>query len=308
MKLPVDLFVKALAIVLFAPLFQGFIKRLKGILQGRKGPPILQPYRDFFKYCSKRMVFSRQVSWVFHAAPIVSFSAVFTAALMVPWIDKHSWGFFGDILLFVYLLAIPRFMLSLAGLDASGAFGGMASSREMAVSALAEPALLLSLLTLALPARSLRLENLMTASGDLPFFTPAGLFAALAFYLILIAEVGRIPVDNPDTHLELTMIHEGMVLEYSGPQFALLNLTHWIKQITLVILMFNSFAPIGMLPVQGEVSVAALYLSGKLIIGGFLLAHTESFLIKLRLFQMMDLMGLSFVFSLTSLVFVSIGR
>jgi formate hydrogenlyase subunit 4 len=309
LKLALLLPLKIAGLFLLAPLFQGLVKRLKAVCQGRRGPPILQPYADFFKLLRKQTVVSREVSWVFHAAPLISFAAILTAALMVPWIDRSAWGYFADLLLFVYLLAIPRFMMALAGLDAAGAFGGMASSREMAVSALVEPALLLSLLTLALPAHSLRLENLMLFSGELPLFTPAGLLAAFAFFLVLLAEVGRIPVDNPDTHLELTMIHEGMILEYSGPKLALLHLNYWLKQFTLVLLLVNAFAPMGMLHATGGLWwEAGLFFVIKCLVSAVMLALTESGLAKLRLFQMMDLMGFSFILSVTALLFVAIGR
>ncbi len=303
------LIVKLTGLLLLAPILQGMIKRLKGIIQGRQGPGVFQPFRDVKKLLAKQRVISRETSWVFGIAPIVAFAAVLTAALMVPWIDPTPWDYMSDLLLFVYLLAIPRFMMALAGLDASGSFGGMSSSREMAVSALAEPALLLALLTLALPAHSLNLQNLIGGTGAVPIFTPAGLLAGVAFFLVVVAELGRIPVDNPDTHLELTMIHEGMVLEYSGPQLALIHLTYWVKQMTLVLLLMNVFAPFGLtFAVDVAAEVAAVgWLLAKLAVAAVALALTETLLAKLRLFQMMDLMGLSLVLSITALLFMATG-
>ncbi|MFZ2958579.1 MAG: NADH-quinone oxidoreductase subunit H [Candidatus Ozemobacteraceae bacterium] len=310
-----QLFLKIAALLLFAPLFQGCVKQLKGRLQGRHGPRLLQPYYDIVKYLHKGQVISRETSWVFGAAPLISFSAVMVGALMVPWLDRSAWPFPADLILFVYLMAIPRFMLALAGLDAAGSFGGMASSRESAVSALAEPALLLALLTIALPGGSMHLEAIPANAAVLPLATPAGVLAAFAFYLVVLAEVGRIPVDNPDTHLELTMIHEGMILEYSGPPLALLHLTHWIKQITLVMLFFNVFIPSGMLEMgfgfAGPALIAAPVAIGaffaKLVVAVVLFAFTETWLAKMRLFQMMDLLGFSFVLSITALLFVAAG-
>ncbi len=303
------LIVKLSGLLLVAPILQGMIKRVKAVLQGRQGPGLLQPFRDVKKLLTKKRVISRETSWVFGMAPVAAFSAVLAASLMVPWIDPSPWGYMADLLLFVYLLAIPRFVMALAGLDASGSFGGMSSSREMAVSALAEPALLLALLTLALPAHSLNLHNLIGGAVPVPVFTPAGLLAGVAFFVVVIAELGRIPVDNPDTHLELTMIHEGMVLEYSGPQLALIHLTYWVKQVTLVLLLLNVFAPFGLgfAGGVGAACTAVLWLLLKLVAAAIALALTESILAKLRLFQMMDLMGLSFVLSITALLFMATG-
>lgn len=300
---------KLVALLLLAPLFQGLVKTVKGRLQGRHGPPVLQPFRDLAKYAQKGEVVSRETSWVFGAAPLFSFAAVLVAALMVPWIDRSAWGFPGDLLLFIYLLAIPRFMLALAGLDAAGSFGGMASSRESAVSALVEPALLLALLSVALPGGSLRLEALPASQAGIPLITPGGLLAGLAFFIVVLAEVGRIPVDNPDTHLELTMIHEGMILEYSGPTLGLLHLTHWIKQFSLATLFINVFLPLGL--ANGfafeTLPMVCSILAIKLFVVYNLFALTETWLAKMRLFQMMDLLGFSFVLSITALLFVATG-
>lgn len=309
MNTVVLLIVKLSGLLLLAPFLQGLIKRIKGILQGRHGPGVFQPFRDVKKMLMKQRVVSRETSWVFGVAPVVAFAAILTAALMVPWIDLTPWDYMADLMLFVYLLAIPRFMMALAGLDASGSFGGMSSSREMAVSALAEPALLLALLTMALPAHSLNLQNLIGGSSTLPIFTPAGLLAGVAFFVVVVAELGRIPVDNPDTHLELTMIHEGMVLEYSGPQLALINLNIWMKQLTLVLLLVNVFAPVGLGFAGGlaAAGTAVCWLLAKLVVAAIVLALTESMLSKLRLFQMMDLMGFSLVLSITALLFMATG-
>ncbi len=309
MNTAILLIVKLSGLLILAPLLQGIIKRVKAILQGRQGPGILQPFRDVTKLLGKRRVISRETSWVFGMAPIAAFAAVATASLMIPWISSTPWGYMADLLLFVYLLAIPRFVMALAGLDASGSFGGMSSSREMAVSALAEPALLLALLTLALPAHSLDLHDLIWKSTTVPVFTPAGLLAGVAFFMVVVAELGRIPVDNPDTHLELTMIHEGMVLEYSGPQLALIHLTYWVKQVSLVLLLVNAFAPFGFsaLATAADAGMLVGWLLVKLVLAGIALALTETLLAKLRLFQMMDLMGLSLVLSITALLFMATG-
>ncbi|HEY9070509.1 MAG TPA: NADH-quinone oxidoreductase subunit H [Candidatus Ozemobacteraceae bacterium] len=309
MNTAILLIVKLSGLLLLAPLLQGIIKRVKAVLQGRQGPGILQPFRDVTKLLGKRRVISRETSWVFGMAPIAAFAAVITASLMIPWISPSPWGYMADLLLFVYLLAIPRFVMALAGLDASGSFGGMSSSREMAVSALAEPALLLALLTLALPAHSLDLHDLIWKSTTVPVFTPAGLLAGVAFFVVVVSELGRIPVDNPDTHLELTMIHEGMVLEYSGPQLALIHITYWVKQVSLVLLLVNAFAPFGfgVAATAGDAVPLVGWLLVKLAVAGIALALTETLLAKLRLFQMMDLMGLSLVLSITALLFMATG-
>src|SRR5437773_1631852 len=202
-----------------APLVSGCIKNWKAKLQNRRGPRIWQPYLDLAKFLRKDMVISEHASWIFRLMPYVLFLSTLLAGLMVPLISESApLSLFGGVLALVGLLALGRFFLALGGLDPASAFGGMGSSREMTISAIAEPALVLAIFTVAIGANSTNLGQMVLweqAPGR-QLLNPAHVLAFAALFIVLLAETGRVPVDNPATHLELTMIHEAMILEYSG--------------------------------------------------------------------------------------------
>src|SRR6516164_7006063 len=245
----------ALAIILqtalllaLAPLVSGCIKNWKAKLQNRRGPRIWQPYLDLAKFLRKDMVISEHASWIFHAMPYVLFLSTLLAGLMMPLVSAAApLSLFGGVLAFVGLLALGRFFLALGGLDPASAFGGMGSSREMTISAIAEPALMLAIFTVAITARSTNLSQMLLVAQGPAFhwLNPAHLLAFAALFIVLLAETGRIPVDNPATHLELTMIHEAMVLEYSGRYLALIEWSASLKQFILMALLVNIFFPLG---------------------------------------------------------------
>jgi len=204
------------------PLLLGIINKTKAWFAGRNGPPLLQPYYDLVKLLKKSAVYSETTTWVFRAGPIVSLAAVLCAGLLLPLAGAAPLGFSGDVVLFAYLLALGRFFTIAAALDTGSAFEGMGGSREAAFSALAEPALFLALAIVCVPARAVSFADAFAA---LPWASwglshPAYLAAALALFAVLLAENSRIPVDDPNTHLELTMVHEVMVLDHSGPDLA----------------------------------------------------------------------------------------
>src|SRR5205823_3405060 len=197
----------------------GLINNWKAKLQNRRGPRIWQPYSDLLKFLRKDMVISEHASWIFSLTPYVLFLTALSAGLMVPMVTAQApMSLFGGALALVGLMALGRFFLALAGLDPASAFGGMGSSREMTLAAIAEPAMMLSIFTVAITAGSTNLSQIVASSAAAPWqlFTPSHVLAFAALFIVLLAETGRIPVDNPATHLELTMIHEAMVLEYSG--------------------------------------------------------------------------------------------
>src|SRR5437016_440032 len=238
-------------LLLLAPLVSGVIKNWKAKLQNRRGPPIWQPYLDVLKFLRKDMVISEHASWIFSVAPYVVFCSALLTGLMVPMAATQApLSLFGGALAVVGLLALGRFFLALGGLDPGSAFGGMGSSREMTIAAIAEPALMLSIFTVAISAGSTDLSRIVTvAQGpDWRLFNPAHLLAFVALFIVLLAETGRIPVDNPATHLELTMIHEAMILEYSGRYLALIEWSASVKQLVLMALLVNVFFPLGIPP------------------------------------------------------------
>jgi formate hydrogenlyase subunit 4 len=294
-------------LLLLAPLFTGLIKNWKAKFQNRRGPRVWQPYFDLIKFLRKDMVISEHASWIFSITPYVMFLTALCAGLLVPMTTAQApMSLFGDALALVGLLALGRFFLALGGLDPASAFGGMGSSREMTIAAVAEPAMMMAIFTVAIAARSTNLSQIVLASQspDWRFLDPSHALAFAAMFIVLLAETGRIPVDNPATHLELTMIHEAMLLEYSGRYLALIEWGASIKQLVLMALLANIFFPIGL---SADTTIVAfglglIYLVVKL----FLLAGTvvlvEFTNAKLRLFRVPDLLGAAFILATLALV------
>ena len=215
-----------LLVLLLSPLLTGFVRKMKARLQRRRGPPLLQPYRDLVRLMRKDVVLAQNASWLFRVIPYIVFAATWVAASLVPTFRSglyFSWS--ADLIAIIALLGSARFFLALAGLDVGTAFGGIGSSREVMIASLAEPAMLMIMFTLALVAGSTQLSTMAAfmLSSAVGLRVSLGL-ALIALIMVAIAENARIPVDNPATHLELTMVHEAMVLEYSGRHLALIDL------------------------------------------------------------------------------------
>lgn len=294
-------------ILALAPLLSGIIKKIKAFFQIRKGASVFQPYYDIAKLLRKDSVVSGNVSWIFHAAPVISLAAVLTAGLIVPvFLEELPFSFAGDLIAVVYLFALARFFTALASLDAGSSFGGMGGSREMFIASMVEPALMLSIFAVALNVGStnLSLISQTVSSMGLSAVSPYHLLAFVAFFIIAIAETGRIPVDNPATHLELTMIHEAMILEYSGKQLAIVELGAMVKQLLVFSLLANIFFPWG---IAQEISVAGIAVGLlvfliKIVVLGAIMAIVETSTAKWRLFRLPDLLSISLMLSFLSLV------
>ena len=231
-----------------APGLVGVVRWLKARLQSRRGAPPWQPYYELRKLFGKEVVVSRNASWLFRLAPYVVFASTTAAACLVPALAvERPFDGVGDLLVVVYLLLLATVFLALAGLDPGSAFGGMGSSREMTVAALAEPTVALAIFALALSAGSTNLGQIVarTLADPAAALSPGHLLAFAALFVVMLAESGRLPVDNPATHLELTMIHEAMVLEYSGRDLALLEWAAALKLLVFFTLMANFFVPWG---------------------------------------------------------------
>jgi formate hydrogenlyase subunit 4 len=296
-----------LLLLAVAPLVSGFIRTLKARLQIRRGPGILQPYRDLHKLFRKGMVLPDTASWIFTATPYVLFGATAIAGLMIPMISAQApLGLFGGVLAVVYLLGLGRFFLALAGLDTGGSFGGLGSSREMTIAALAEPAMMLAVFTVAIGANSTSLSEIaqVATSTTWHFLAPAQMLAFAALFIVLIAETGRIPVDNPATHLELTMIHEAMILEYSGPYLGLIEWGASIKQLLLMTLLINAFLPFGLQSKWslGGVAISLAYLLMKLLVLAVSIVLVETTNAKMRFFRVPDLLAMAFTLAALGLV------
>jgi formate hydrogenlyase subunit 4 len=302
-------------VLLFSPLVAGISRTLKARLQTRRGPSPLQPYRDLYKLLRKSMVIPDTASWIFPATPFVLFATTLLAGLLIPAVSTHApLSLLGGGLAVVYLLALGRFFLALGGLDAGTPFGGLGSSREMTISAIAEPALMLAVFTVALGAGSTNLSSIALAAvgQSWRFLAPSQMLAFAALFIVLIAETGRIPVDNPATHLELTMIHEAMILEYSGPYLALIEWSATMKQLVLMTLLINVFFPFGLSTDVSLVNmtVSVVLFACKLILLALTVVLVETANAKLRLFRVPELLAVAFVLSALALIstFLFAGR
>lgn len=296
-----------LALIFLAPLVSGCLKKLKAVLQNRQGAGVFQPYWDILKNLRKEEVVSETASWVLRAVPYAAFGATFAAACLVPVITARTpLGFAGDLIALVYLLALPRFFTALGGLDAGSAFGGMGSSREMMIASAAEPALIMALFTVAVEAGTTRagLAAGVLAQGGWAAFGPGAALAFAALFLVALAECGRLPVDNPATHLELTMVHEAMILEHSGRSLALIEWASMVKLTLFLTLLANLFVPWGMAADLNAASAGFGLAAYLLKIGALLLilALAETSTAKLRLFRVPDFLGAAFVLALLGLL------
>jgi len=294
-------------VLLVAPFLSGIIKTLKARLQNRRGPNILQFYRDIFKLFRKGMVIPGTASWIFSATPYIVFVTAALVGLMIPMTATDApLSLFGGVLAVVYLLALGRFFQALGGLDAGSSFGGLGSSREMTISAIAEPAMMLAIFTVALAASSTNLSEMakVAVSQSWKFLAPSQMLAFAALFIVLIAETGRIPVDNPATHLELTMIHEAMILEYSGPYLALIEYGASIKQLVLMTLVVNTFFPFGLSSswTMRGLGLGLVFYLIKMLLLSCLIVLVETTNAKLRLFRVPELLMVSFIFGALALI------
>ncbi len=292
----------ALALLL-APALVGVIRLVKARLQNRLGGPVWQPYFEIRKLLAKEVVVSSNASWLFRVAPYVVFTSTVAVTLVVPLIAVPlPFDGFADLLVVVYLLLLGTFFLALAGLDPGSPFGGMGSSREMTVAALAEPTIAVAIFALASGAGSTNLGRIAARIIESPaaVLTPGHALAFASLFIVMLAETSRLPVDNPSTHLELTMIHEAMVLEYSGRHLALIEWASALKLLVFFGLLANLFVPWGIAttPGAGALALAAGALVFKLLALAVAVAVLETRVAKLRLFRVPELLSASFVLAL----------
>jgi len=295
-----------LLILAIAPLVTGVIRKAKARMQSRRGPSVLQPYRDLRKLLSKGSVVSNDASWLFNLAPYACLAAVGVAALLVPAVYAGTFGFLGDLIVLIYLLAMMRFFMALAALDTGSAFGGMGSSREMYISSIVEPTMLLSIFAMALVAGTTSLASIAEriASSGLDLVSPALFLAAAAFFIATLAENARLPFDNPSTHLELTMIHEAMLLEYSGKQLAVMEMASMTKLVIFLAILANVFFPWGIATDAAPLAVAVglLLFVVKIVLLALVIALIESSISKMRLFRLPNLLTVAFILSLLAVI------
>jgi formate hydrogenlyase subunit 4 len=301
-----------LLVLLLAPLLTGLVRKVKARLLLRQGPSLIQPYRDLARLMRKEVVLAENASWLFRVIPYLIFAATWVAASLVPTFRTglmFSWS--ADLIAIIALLGSARFFLALAGLDVGTSFGGIGSSREVMIASLAEPAMIMIVFTVALIAGSTQLSSMAAflLSSEVGLRVSLGL-ALIALIMVAIAENARIPVDNPATHLELTMVHEAMVLEYSGRHLALIDLTASLKLLLYVSLIACLFTPWGLVPSgagPGALATGVGAYLGKLAVGGCLLAVFETSIAKMRVFRVPEFLGAALMLGLlaTLLLFVS---
>jgi formate hydrogenlyase subunit 4 len=298
-------------VLALSPLLLGFTRKVKARLLRRRGPSILQPYRDLLRLLRKETVIAENASWLFRSAPYLIFAMTWVAAALVPTFAAgllFSWA--GDLIAITALLGSARFFLALAGMDVGTSFGGIGSSRETMFASFAEPAMIMIVFTVSLIAGSTQLSEV--AASTLSHYELRVSFglALIGVAIVAIAENGRIPVDNPATHLELTMVHEAMVLEYSGRHLAMIELAAAIKLLLYLSMIACIFTPWGIAPAGAGLrafAFGALAYIAKLAVGGFMLAFFEVSTAKMRVFRVPDFLGAALMLGLlgTLLLFVS---
>jgi formate hydrogenlyase subunit 4 len=300
-------------VVGLAPLLTGLVRKVKARLQRRQGPPLLQPYRDLRRLLLKEVVLADNASWLFRVAPYLILSITWVAASLVPTFATglmFSWT--GDLIAITGLLGAARYAQALAGMDVGTSFGGIGSSREVMFASLAEPATIMIVFCVALIAGSTQLSTIADhmATGEVGLRVSLGL-ALIASIIVALAENGRIPVDNPATHLELTMVHEAVVLEYSGRHLAMIDLAAFLKLLLYVSLIGCMFFPFGI----AQLSAGPIhYLVGmvvylvKLIVGGVLLGVFEVSIAKMRVFRVPNFLGAAFMLGLLGVLLLFVSR
>ncbi len=294
-------------VILLAPFISTFIKKVKAILQGRSGPPILQGYYDLIKYLHKETVISNQTSWIFLVTPLIVFSTTLVASILVPtFTTSYLPNLFGGVILLIYLFGLGRFFMAASAMEPNSSFCSMASSREMMLSVLIEPVMMLSLFIFVLTTGSNNILDIVSqlSTKGIGLFTPIYLLTILALFTASLAEMCRIPFDNPETHYELTMIHEGMLLEYSGKHLGLMILSSSLKQLLIISLIANLIFPWYM---SSEFSLSSILFAiliyiTKVLLLSIVIAFIETAISKVRLFKVREILMASFVMSIIALV------
>jgi formate hydrogenlyase subunit 4 len=296
--------VQSLMLLMLTPLFMGIIKNFKASIRGYKACPVLQPYYNIAKLFGKGRVLSKSSSFITLIAPAMCLCASVTAAFLVPVFFNDGNDLVGNLFVIIFLLGIVKFFMTLTGLDSASAFGGMGSSRELFISMLAEPVMFLTVAFLYLETKSMNIFGINTAVAGMSGFDVANFIAAMGFAVLLVAENARMPVDNPETHLELTMIHEAMILDTSGRDLALMELAAWVKLMVFVTIFINCFFPVGMTEAIAFVPIVlsfAAYILKVLVILA-VISLFECTMAKFRLFRVPELLSAAFSLSLVAIV------
>jgi formate hydrogenlyase subunit 4 len=294
-------------VLLLAPLLTGLVRKVKARLQRRRGPPLIQPYRDLRRLLSKEVVLADNASWLFRVAPYMIFAVTWVAAALVPTFHTgliFSWS--GDLIAIIALLGSARFMQALAAMDIGTSFGGIGASREVMIASLAEPAMLMIVLSVAIIAGSTQLSTIAAYMASSAVGLRVSLALALvAFVIVALAENARIPVDNPATHLELTMVHEAMVLEYSGRHLAMIDLAASLKLLLYISAIACIFVPVGL---ERGYAIGFVTWLAKLAVAGVLLGVFEMSIAKMRVFRVPNFLGAALMLGLLGVLLLFVSR
>ena len=302
-----------LLVLALAPALTGLVRLVKSRLLGRRGAPIWQPYRDLIRLLRKEAVVADSASWLFRVTPYLVFTAIWLGVSLIPtYTTDLLLGPTADLIALVALLGSARFFTALAGMDVGTSFGGIGSSREMMIASLAEPAMLMVIFTLSLLIGSTSLSHIaeFLLSQDVGLRVSLGL-GLIALVMVAIAENARVPVDNPATHLELTMVHEAMILEYSGRHLALIEAASMLKLLLYVSLIACAFAPWGMTPditAPGALAVGILTYALKVAVGGALLGVFETSIAKMRVFRVGEFLAAALLLGLLAMIFLHVSK
>jgi formate hydrogenlyase subunit 4 len=292
-------------VLLISPPLISFINKVKAFTQGRKGPSLFQTYYNLAKLLKKETIYSRNSSWIMRATPYVNIAALLVASLFVPLVFiPQPIDTVGNIILFIYLLALAKFFMALSGLDAGSTFGGMGSSREMAISALIEPVAIVVFAALAFAFKTLNVPDMFRGALANASLDPVLILISISLFVVIIVESARIPVDNPETHLELTMVHEAMILEQSGKNLAMMELSSAMKQILLMTLLINILVPWGL---TTDFSAPSLLVSlalfiVKIVVLAVIIGLFESACVKSRLFRLPTLFTIALFLALSTII------
>lgn len=295
-------------VLALSPLYMSYIKKVKAFCQGRNGPPLLQTYFNLYKLMKKEVVYSGSSSAITRVTPYINIAVIMAASICVPLVYIPSTSVVGgNIILFLYMLALAKFFTALAGLDAGSTFGGMGSSREMTLSAVFEPVIIVVFAALAFVFKTVDIDQMFRVAemtGPVNF-DPLVILVSLSLFIIIIVETARVPVDNPETHLELTMIHEAMILEQSGKNLALIEMSHAVKQLLLMAVLANVLLPFGLsaalTPAVLSIGLAIFII--KLFVIATAVGFVESTVAKMRLFMLPSLFMAAFFFSFLTILF-----
>ncbi|HTY69550.1 MAG TPA: NADH-quinone oxidoreductase subunit H [Alphaproteobacteria bacterium] len=300
-------------VLLVAPLVTGLARKARSRLLGRRGPLVVQPYRDLAKLLRKEAVMAENASWLYRIAPYLVFALLWLATALVPtFMTRQPLSPAADLIALVGLLASARFVLALAGMDVGTSFGGLGSSREMMIASLAEPAMLLVIFTMAMFVHTTSIPSIV----DFVLGRPVGLrvsfaLAVISLTMVGIAETGRIPIDNPATHLELTMVHEAMILEYSGRHLALIEAASMLKLVFYLSLIAVVFAPWGIVRADPDLAGLGIALGAwvaKIIAGTLVLSVFEASIAKMRVFRVAEFLGGAFLLGLLGTIFLYVSQ